>query len=63
MLLLLSVVSILGSQSGFSVGGARLLKEVSISLDIYILLVPYFTFVPMELLLRSLLQPKDPKKM
>jgi len=52
-LMLLTISSILGSVSGLSV--TRILQEVSLSVDVYILLLPYFTFVPLEVLLRGFL--------
>jgi len=51
---MMMIVSALGSKSGLSFG-LRQLQDISLSLDIYILLIPYFTFVPAELLLLKLL--------
>lgn len=55
LMMMLAVVSTLGSKSGVNFGMRRNLDEVSLNLDVYILLIPFFTFVPMEILLRSLL--------
>jgi len=64
LMVMMLVVSALGSSSGLSFGRRRQLQDVSLSLDLYILLVPYFTFVPVELILTKLLivgqKSKDP---
>jgi len=46
-----------------SIGGEeRLLKSIDVSLDIWVLLIPYVTFVAAEVLLRALLSEVDPNK-
>ena len=63
LLMMLALVSILGSNTGLDFGGRRLLQnEVSLSLDVYILLLPYFTFVPLEFALRGLLKNREEKR-
>eukprot|EP00330_Aristerostoma_sp_ATCC50986_P008344 CAMPEP_0114583882 /NCGR_PEP_ID=MMETSP0125-20121206/7558_1 /TAXON_ID=485358 ORGANISM="Aristerostoma sp., Strain ATCC 50986" /NCGR_SAMPLE_ID=MMETSP0125 /ASSEMBLY_ACC=CAM_ASM_000245 /LENGTH=56 /DNA_ID=CAMNT_0001777669 /DNA_START=5052 /DNA_END=5222 /DNA_ORIENTATION=+ len=52
--MMMAVVSIIGSESGFSFD-SRLLQDVSLSVNVYILIIPYFTFVPTEPLFRALL--------
>jgi hypothetical protein len=61
-LMMLAVVSIMGSNSGLTTSdSSRLLSEITLSLDVYILLIPYITFVPAEAVMRGLFSP-SPKK-
>jgi len=58
LLIMLAIVCLLGSKSAFSFG-LRSLQDLSISLNVYILLIPYVTFVPIELLLRVMLTKRN----
>mmetsp|Transcript_28998 Transcript_28998/g.26343 ORF Transcript_28998/g.26343 Transcript_28998/m.26343 type:complete len:171 (-) Transcript_28998:118-630(-) len=60
LLMILALVSILGSNTGLNIGRA-LQGSVSLSVDVYILLLPYFTFVPLEFALRALLSERETK--
>jgi len=54
----MAVVSLFGDDSGVSLGEDRLLEDISLSLDIYLFLIPYVTFVPIAAILNILLSMK-----
>jgi len=57
-LLMMAIVCLLGSGNTKSVG-FRDLQSLSVDVDVYILLVPYVTFVPLELVLRVMLTKRS----
>jgi len=61
LLMMMAIISILGSSSGinFSQLSNRRLDDIGLSLDVYILLIPYFTFVPFELIMLRLLKTNN----
>jgi len=56
MMMMLALISILGPRSTFNFSsGLRVLQNLDLSLDIFIILMPFFTFIPIEALLRVML--------
>jgi len=61
--LMLAVVSVFGRNSPVALGTGRLLADLNISLDIYLLIVPFVTFIPIAALLTILLSLKPSPSM
>jgi len=53
--MMLAIVSIFGNQSGISVGSLRFLQDLNLGVDIYLLIIPFCTFIPLTALLLKLL--------
>jgi len=59
---MMAIISLLGRNQSVTVGDkeeSRLLEDLKVSLDIYILLIPYITFVPYEIILLRLLRKNN----
>mmetsp|Transcript_24360 Transcript_24360/g.21519 ORF Transcript_24360/g.21519 Transcript_24360/m.21519 type:complete len:84 (+) Transcript_24360:4560-4811(+) len=63
LLAMMAIISILGRNAAINVGDEenRLLGEISLSINVYILLIPYITFVPYEVLIIKLLKTNEEK--
>jgi len=55
--MMMTVITAIGSDNGlnFDSEQPRLLNSISISVEVWIILIPYFTFVFVEILLRALI--------
>jgi len=56
-----TMVSLLGSNQGLAFN-LRRMQNVELSVNVYILMLPYFTFVPLELVIRSMFADSFKKK-
>jgi len=62
MMIMLLSISIIGPQSSILFGDRRVLNSISLSLDVYLFLIPYITFVPLEAIVKHMLALDHTKK-